>query len=141
MVSDKTRSKALADFIVLHRAKAGLSVTRAAELAGMNRATWADLEDAAARLPRPETLKPVAEVLGVDVEQLLVAGGFIDPLTPAEVSGLAETLRAIVATIDVIEARVRALELPDGQTHPADVEAPASPSNGHQNKKNSRRRS
>lgn len=135
-----TNTKALADLVLLHRAELGLSVSRAAQLAGINRDTWADLESADSRLPRPETLKAVAEVLGLDVRHLLIAGGIIDPPPVGAVSDLAETLHAILAAIDGIEARVRALEQPGDQTDPAGDAAPPLPGGEVPPKKSNRPR-
>lgn len=136
MGSDNRHGKALADLVMLHRVKAKLSLSRAAELAGMNRATWTDLEDPDARLPRPETLQAVAEVLDIDVEQLLVAAGFIDPVTATDFTGLAETLQAMTATVETLEARVRALELQADPPGSEGARADHSPSDTPARKRN-----
>lgn len=106
-----SHNRALADMVILHRVRLGLSVQRAAELAGMNRGTWTDLEDGK-RPSRPETLGRVAEVLGVDVEQLLIAAGIIEPVPASDVSRLVALIDEMQETLASLVTRVQSLERP-----------------------------
>ena len=57
-------------FLQVSRQSLGLSVERAAHLAGIGAADWQAIE--AGRLPEPRQLRPMAQALALKLEQLAV---------------------------------------------------------------------
>jgi transcriptional regulator with XRE-family HTH domain len=101
-------SKAVADLVVLHRVKSGLTIQGAAQKAGVSRTTWTDIEDAATPVARPETLGRVAEAIGVDLVDLLVAARIISPPPPgADGEELRVRLQRLVEQVTELAARVQ----------------------------------
>jgi transcriptional regulator with XRE-family HTH domain len=101
-------AKRLADAVLLHRVRSGLTVMAAAQRAGMSRTTWTDLENASRPIPRAETLGRVAAALGVDVAELLIAAGVISsPLRFADDAvELRQRLEVLVDQVAELAARV-----------------------------------
>jgi len=73
------RAQALGAYLKDRRSALGLSTRALASLCNVNMATIVRLEQGAFIDPRPETLRAVAEGLGVSPSELLILAGYVRP--------------------------------------------------------------
>jgi transcriptional regulator with XRE-family HTH domain len=73
------RAQALGAYLKDRRSALGLSTRALASLCNVNMATIVRLEQGAFIDPRPETLRAVAEGLGVSPSELLILAGYVLP--------------------------------------------------------------
>jgi transcriptional regulator with XRE-family HTH domain len=73
------RAQALGAYLKDRRSALGLSTRALASLCNVNMATIVRLEQGAFIDPRPETLRAVAEGLGVNPSELLILAGYVLP--------------------------------------------------------------
>jgi transcriptional regulator with XRE-family HTH domain len=69
----------LGDLLKSERERAGLTVRQLAEAAGLVPSTVSRLETGFIPTPRPDSLQKLAQALGIDVEELYAAAGYLTP--------------------------------------------------------------
>jgi transcriptional regulator with XRE-family HTH domain len=103
---DKSVSRNLQQLSALlrgERQRAGLTVRHLAEVAGLVPSTVSRLESGLIATPRPEHLQRLARALGIDVEELYAAAGY---LTPGALPELGPYLRAKYGLSDELASRI-----------------------------------
>lgn len=73
------QARALGDFLREHRAALDLSTRQVAERSGTDQATIVRLEQGAFVEPRPDTLRAVAEALGVSLADVFALADYVIP--------------------------------------------------------------
>jgi transcriptional regulator with XRE-family HTH domain len=73
------RAQALGSFLKDHRSALGLSTRALAARCGIDMATVVRLEQGAFIDPKPETLRAVADGLGISPSEVLILAGYVRP--------------------------------------------------------------
>lgn len=73
------RAKALGSFLKDHRSALGLSTRALAARCNVDMATIVRLENGLFADPRPETLRAVADGLGISTSEVLILAGYVRP--------------------------------------------------------------
>jgi transcriptional regulator with XRE-family HTH domain len=76
---DKEHSQALATLLKQARERLGMSAREVADRSGMADSNVIRLEQGAIANPRPDTLKSLADVLGLDLADVYAAAGYVQP--------------------------------------------------------------
>lgn len=76
---DKKKSQALGKLLKDARKRLGLSAQEVGDRAGLADSNVLRLEYGAIANPRPETLKSLADVLGLDLADLYAVAGYVQP--------------------------------------------------------------
>lgn len=76
---DKTQAHTLAKLLKQERRALELSAREVARRAGINDSVVVRIEQGAVPNPRPDTLKAIAEVLGLDLADVFAAAGYVQP--------------------------------------------------------------
>jgi transcriptional regulator with XRE-family HTH domain len=99
-----TRSlQQLGHLLKSERERAGLTVRQLAEAAGLVPSTVSRLETSFIATPRPDHLQKLAQALGIDVEELYAAAGY---LTEGALPELKPYLRAKYGVTDEMASRI-----------------------------------
>ncbi len=73
---NKRANKLLGEYIARHRRAAGLSVSDAAEAAGVDASFWRKLENGVYESPSPKMLAPIARVVAAQLADIYILAGY-----------------------------------------------------------------